>query len=58
METVDYEFGAAAKDFMERSVKADKPFFVWMNFPRTHVWTHHKKESIGELQVSLFMQMV
>jgi len=35
METVDYEFGAAAKDFMERSVKADKPFFVWMNFRKS-----------------------
>ncbi|MEK6214528.1 MAG: sulfatase-like hydrolase/transferase, partial [Vibrio fluvialis] len=39
METVDSEFGGAAKDFMARSVKADKPFFVWMNFTRMHVWT-------------------
>jgi len=28
METVDSEFGNAAKDFMERAFKADKPFFV------------------------------
>src|SRR5690242_8207774 len=28
METVDTEFLAAAKDFMDRQVKADKPFFV------------------------------
>ena len=51
METVDYEFGAAAKDFIERAVKADKPFFVWMNFTRMHVWTRLQKKYQG---ISLF----
>ena len=40
METVDEEFSAAAIDFMERAHKAKKPFFVWFNATRMHVWTH------------------
>jgi arylsulfatase len=48
METVDAEVTAAALDFMERSVKADKPFFVWWNSTRMHIWTHLKPESKGK----------
>jgi arylsulfatase A-like enzyme len=40
METVDDEVTAAAIDFMERAKKADKPFFVWWNSSRMHVFTH------------------
>jgi arylsulfatase len=40
METVEEEFLDHALDFMERSVKADKPFFLWYNPTRMHVWTH------------------
>ena len=25
---------------MDRSVKANKPFFLWHNSTRAHVWTH------------------
>jgi len=25
---------------MERAVKAGKPFFIWHNTTRMHVWTH------------------
>jgi arylsulfatase A-like enzyme len=48
METVDEEFLAAAKDFMQRQVKADKPFFVWFNSTRMHVFTHLKPASLGK----------
>lgn len=48
METVDEEFLDAAKDFIERQVKADKPFFVWFNTTRMHVFTHLKPESLGK----------
>jgi arylsulfatase len=54
METIDYEFGAAAKDFMERSVKADKPFFVWMNFTRMHVWTRLQKKYQRSTGIGLY----
>jgi arylsulfatase A-like enzyme len=39
METVDEEFLAGALDFIERAVNAGKPFFVWHNSTRMHVWT-------------------
>ena len=39
METVDEEFLAGSLDFMERAVKAGKPFFIWHNTTRMHVWT-------------------
>ena len=32
---------------MDRANKADKPFFVWWNSTRMHVYTHLKKESQG-----------
>jgi arylsulfatase A-like enzyme len=40
MEDVDAELVRRSNDFMDRSVKAGKPFFLWHNSTRTHVWTH------------------
>ena len=48
METVDDEIAAGAKDFIERQVKADKPFFCWVNFTHMHLRTHTKPESLGQ----------
>ncbi|MEZ0256834.1 MAG: arylsulfatase [Chthoniobacter sp.] len=48
MPTVDEEFLAAGKDFIQRQVKADKPFFMWFNTTRMHIFTHLKKESLGK----------
>ncbi|CAH1670532.1 arylsulfatase [Chelatococcus asaccharovorans] len=45
METVDDETSAAAIDFIDRQVKADKPFFVWMNTTRMHFRTHVRPEN-------------
>ena len=53
METVDEEFLAAAKDFMGRQVKASKPFFVWFNSTRMHVYTHLKPSSDGKTGLGL-----
>ena len=39
METVDEEFLAGSLDFMERAVRGKKPFFLWHNSTRMHVWT-------------------
>lgn len=44
METVDDETMAAAKDFMQRQIKAKKPFFVWYNTTRMHFHTHVRAE--------------
>ena len=40
METIDHETKDAAIDFMKKSVDQEKPFFVWYNATRMHVWTH------------------
>lgn len=48
METVDEEFLAAAKDFIDRSHKAGKPFFCWYNSTRMHIFTHLKPASVGK----------
>jgi arylsulfatase len=47
METVDEEFLAASMDFIDRAHAAHRPFFVWFNSTRMHVWTHLKPESQG-----------
>ncbi len=48
METIDEEFLVAAKDFIDRQAKAEKPFFVWFNSTRMHVFTHLKPDSMGK----------
>lgn len=48
METCDDEFAAAATDFIKRQNDADQPFFVWMNTTHMHMFTHTKKESLGQ----------
>jgi len=47
METVDDETLDAAVDFIQRQVKAGKPFFCWWNGTRMHFRTHVKKELRG-----------
>ena len=48
METIDDETTAAAIDFMDRQVKAKKPFFTWMNTTRMHLFTHVRPEFQGK----------
>jgi len=48
MPTVDEEFLGAAKDFIGRQARANRPFFCWFNSTRMHVFTHLKKESLGK----------
>ena len=47
METIDEEFLAAALKFIDKAHTAKKPFFVWFNSTRMHVWTRLKPESEG-----------
>jgi arylsulfatase len=54
METVDEEVTTAALGFMEKAVKDDKPFFVWWNSTRMHVWTHLKPESEGKTGLGVY----
>ncbi|UXX78782.1 arylsulfatase [Reichenbachiella carrageenanivorans] len=54
METVDEEFEAAAIAFIEKAHKDGKPFFVWLNATRMHVWTHLKEESEGVTGIGIY----
>jgi arylsulfatase len=54
METVDEEFTNAAIDFMQRAKKADKPFFLWWNSTRMHIWTRLKAESQGKTGLGIY----
>jgi arylsulfatase A-like enzyme len=40
METAEEELLMRSLDFIDRSAKANKPFFLWHNNTRMHVWTH------------------
>jgi arylsulfatase A-like enzyme len=40
METVEEELVRRSVDFMDRAVKSGKPFLLWHNPTRMHVWTH------------------
>jgi len=39
METADQEFTDATLKFIDKSHKDGKPFFIWFNATRMHVWT-------------------
>ena len=54
METVDEETTAAALDFIDRQHKAKKPFFVWWNSTRMHIYTHLKPESKGKTGLGVY----
>lgn len=54
MPTADEEFLAAASEFIDNAVDADKPFFVWINTTRCHVWTHLKEESLGKTGIGIY----
>jgi arylsulfatase A-like enzyme len=54
METVDGEIFAAAEKFIDKSVADKKPFFVWFNTTRMHVWTHLKKSAQGRTGIGLY----
>jgi len=54
METADDDFTATAIDFIERAVKADKPFFTWVTGTRMHIHTRLKDESLGKTGIGLY----
>jgi arylsulfatase A-like enzyme len=54
METIDEEVTAKALDFMERAKKANKPFFIWWNSTRMHIFTHLKPASVGKTGLGIY----
>jgi arylsulfatase len=54
METIDEEVTAKTLDFMTRAKQSGKPFFVWWNSTRMHIFTHLKKESVGKTGLGIY----
>ena len=54
METVDEEFAKATMDFVDRANRDKKPFFVWFNPTRMHIWTRLKPESQGKTGLGVY----
>jgi arylsulfatase len=54
METIDEEVTAKALDFIDRQHKAGKPFFVWWNSTRMHIFTHLKEGSRGKTGLGVY----
>ena len=54
MEDVDAELVRRSLDFIDRSVAAAKPFFLWHNSTRCHVWTHLSDKWQGKSGFGLF----
>jgi arylsulfatase A-like enzyme len=54
MRTIDYEVTEKTLEFMQKAKKADKPFFIWWNSTRMHIWTHLRKEAEGKTGLGIY----
>jgi arylsulfatase A-like enzyme len=54
METVDEETTKATLAFMDKAHKDGKPFFVWWNSTRMHIFTHLKPDSEGKTGLGIY----
>jgi arylsulfatase A-like enzyme len=54
MPTVDTEFYDAEQKFVAKAAKDGKPFFVWFNTTRMHVWTRLQKSAEGRTGISVY----
>ncbi|MFM9097283.1 MAG: arylsulfatase [Phycisphaerales bacterium] len=54
METFDEEVNAKAMDFMERAAKDEKPFFLWWNSTKMHIFTHLAPGADGRTGLGIY----
>jgi arylsulfatase len=54
METIDEEVNTKALDFLARAKAANKPFFMWWNSTRMHIFTHLKAASEGKTGLGIY----
>lgn len=54
METIDDEVTDETLKFMEKAAKGDKPFFIWWNSTRMHIFTHLKEEAQGKTGLGVY----
>jgi len=54
METFDEEVLAETNKFIDKNHQAGKPWFVWFNTTRMHIFTHLKAESQGKTGLGIY----
>ena len=54
METIDEDFLKATTEFIDGAVRDRKPFFVWFNSTRMHIWTHLKPSSQDKTGLGIY----
>jgi arylsulfatase len=54
MTTVEDDLLARSVDFMDRASKSGKPFMLWHNTTRMHVWTHLSDRWVGKTGFGLY----
>jgi arylsulfatase len=54
METIDEEVTKESLRFMEEAKAEGKPFFLWWNSTRMHIWTRLKAESQGKTGLGIY----
>jgi len=54
METIDEEVTKASLDYLDKRKADGKPFFLWWNSTRMHIFTHLKKESQGKTGLGVY----
>ena len=54
METIDEEFLKATFEFIDRANSDRKPFFVWFNPTRMHIWTRLKPAAQGKTGLGIY----
>jgi arylsulfatase len=54
METFDEEVNEKATDFLKRAKEADKPFFLWWNSTKMHIFTHLKEGVAGKTGLGIY----
>jgi arylsulfatase len=54
METIDDEVMKQSLNFIDKANKDGKPFFVWWNATRMHIFTHLKPESDGKTGLGVY----
>ena len=54
METIDAEITKEAIRFMKDAKAANKPFYVWWNATRMHIWTRLSPESQGKTGLGVY----
>jgi arylsulfatase A-like enzyme len=54
METIDDEVTAETIKFMDNAVKSDRPFFIWWNSSRMHVFTHLSPKWKGKTGLGIY----